>query len=198
MTTIIARTHDDYEAGAAVVREYLRWLRDEQGLDLVARRPRVADEAWRTKAVYGPPHGALLIAFAGSRPAGVVGIAEVAPGVAELRRMYVRPALRARGAGTALLTRAIEDARRRGYGILRLQADPGSVAHRMYRRVGFREGPAWSPGDEPGTVGMALWLASTGPTASTVAGRPASTARPARSAGRRPARIEPTRSAAAA
>lgn len=160
MTTIIARTHDDYEAGAAVVREYLRWVRDEQGVDLVARRPRVADEAWRTRAVYGPPRGALVVAFVGARPAGAVGLTEVAPGVAELRRMYVRPGSRGRGAGTALLRRAIEDARRRGFGILRLQADPGSAAHRLYLRAGFREGPPWSVDDEPGTVGMALWLAS--------------------------------------
>jgi putative acetyltransferase len=160
MTTITARTHDDYEAGAAVVREYLRWVRDEQGVDLVARRPRVADEAWRTKAVYGPPRGALVVAFFGPRPAGVVGIAEVAPGVAELRRMYVRPAARGRGAGTALLTRAIEEARDGGAGMLRLQADPGSAAHRLYGRAGFREGPPWCPEDEPGSVGMALWLAA--------------------------------------
>ena len=73
------------------MREYLRWVRDEQGVDLVARRPRVADEAWRTKAVYGPPRGALVVAFVGARPAGAVGLTEVAPGVAELRRMYVRP-----------------------------------------------------------------------------------------------------------
>jgi GNAT superfamily N-acetyltransferase len=168
MSTIIARTHDDYEAGAAVVREYLRWVRDDQGVDLVARRPQIADEAWRTRAVYGPPRGALLVAFSGSRPAGVAGVLEVAPSVAELRRMYVRPALRGRGAGTALLTRAIEEAGRRGAGILRLQADPGSAAHRLYRRAGFREGPPWCPEDEPGSVGMALWLAAAEPTAAQV------------------------------
>ena len=112
------------------MREYLRWVRDDQGVDLVARRPRVADEAWRTKGVYGPPRGARVVAFSGSRPAGAAGVLEVAPGVAELRRMDVRPGLRGRGAGTALLTRAIEEAARRGAGILRLQADPGSAAHR--------------------------------------------------------------------
>ncbi len=160
MTTIVARTYYDYEAGAAVLREYLRWVRDEHGVDLVERDPQVVDEAWRTRTIYGPPGGALVIAFLGSKPAGTVGIVEVAPGIAELRRMYVRPPLRRRGAGAALLARGIHEARQRGVELLGLETAPTSAAHRLCRAAGFREVVSWSVAEQPGAVGMKLRLAA--------------------------------------
>lgn len=167
MTTIIARTHRHYEAGAFILREYLRWVRDHHGVDLVERHPQVVDEAWRTATIYGPPRGALVVAMTGFVPAGTVGIAEVAPGVAELRRMYVRPALRRRGIGTALLACGIHAARQRGFELLRLETVPAltAAAHRLYARAGFRESGPRSGAGHPGSIGMALALPAREPAA---------------------------------
>lgn len=163
MIPIIARTPRQYEAGAAVLREYLRWMRDEHGIDLVARQPEVVHEAWRTATIYGPPRGALVVAFAGFRPVGAAGLAAVAPHVAEIRRLYVRPAMRRRGIGGALLARAVAEARRRGFEVLHLDTAPRvmPVAHRLSRRAGFRE-VARPPRGPLGVVGMRLDLAAPG------------------------------------
>jgi len=158
MTPIIARTPSQYDAGGKVLREYLRWARDHAGVDL-SRERRVADEAWRTAAVYGPPHGALVVAFAGFRPVGAAGLVRVAPSLVELRRMYVRPALRRRGIGFALLACAVQEAEQRGFALLHLDTAPAAMpaAHRLYARAGFRETAPRSL-RHPGAVGMRLWL----------------------------------------
>jgi len=165
MTPFIARTPTHYDAGGRVVREYLRWARDDLGVDL-SRERRLADEAWRTATVYGPPHGALVLAFAGFRPAGAAGLVRVAPSLVELRRMYVRPALRRRGIGTALLAFAVEEAERSGFALLHLDTAPDAMpaAHRLYARAGFRETAPRSL-RHPGSIGMRLWLGDVhGPT----------------------------------
>ena len=59
-------------------------------------------------APYAPPGGVLLVARGGL---GVVGVKQLAPGIAEIKRLYVVPEARGRGLGEALLRRAIDAAR---------------------------------------------------------------------------------------
>jgi ribosomal protein S18 acetylase RimI-like enzyme len=78
-------------------------------------------------------------------PAGsVVGTAAVrrlAPGVAELKRMWLRPDCRGRGLAPRLMERCLDEARALGGRVLRLDSerDRLATAVRLYRGYGFTE-----------------------------------------------------------
>lgn len=83
------------------------------------------------------PNIAFFLVYLDAAPAGCGGIA-FDDGVAELKRMYVRPALRGRGVVQALLERLEAEARQRGY--RRIALETGDVQHaamRAYERAGY-------------------------------------------------------------
>ncbi|MVO84101.1 GNAT family N-acetyltransferase [Streptomyces sp. p1417] len=95
-----------------------------------------------TGAGLSPPAGVLLVARHGGEPAGTVGVRLVAPGTAELTRVFVLPALRGKGGGTVLLTAAEEAAQGLGATHVRLDTRNDLVeARALYARHGYVEGP---------------------------------------------------------
>jgi GNAT superfamily N-acetyltransferase len=87
-----------------------------------------------------PPEGAYYVGYEGAEAVAGGGLRRLGDGVAEIKRMYVRPDARSRGLATALL-RTLEDAARSlGYTAARLDTGPQQVhALRMYRRAGYVE-----------------------------------------------------------
>jgi putative acetyltransferase len=82
----------------------------------------------------------ILFAELAGEVVGCAAIREFAPGVAELKRLYVRPAARGRGLGRALSVAAIARARGDGFRTVRLDTLPEmTAATRLYRALGFRE-----------------------------------------------------------
>jgi putative acetyltransferase len=89
--------------------------------------------------LYGPPAGRLLFARIDQQPAGCVAVKRIDEHVAELKRLYVRPAFRCRGLGRQLAGRALSEAREIGYRVLRLDTMPSMTeARNLYRSLGFR------------------------------------------------------------
>src|SRR5690349_9897004 len=98
-------------------------------------------------APYVPPPGGLWLAIADGQTAGVVGLKPLAPGIAEIKRLFVVPEVRGSGLGRKLAKRAIEEARARGYARVRLDTHRPSMAPAitLYRQLGFVEIPPYGP-----------------------------------------------------
>ncbi len=98
-------------------------------------------------APYVPPGGCLLLARHDDLTTGVVGLKPLAPGIAEIKRLYVVPEARGQGLGKRLAERAIAEARAKGYARVRLDTHRPSMgaAIALYRSLGFREIPPYGP-----------------------------------------------------
>ena len=97
-------------------------------------------------APYVPPAGGLWLAWDGPEAAGCIALQPLAPGIGEVKRMYVRPASRGRGIARALAQRAIVEARALGYEQLRLGTlRTMQPAQNLYTSLGFRPIPAYRP-----------------------------------------------------
>jgi putative acetyltransferase len=89
---------------------------------------------------YAPPQGRLLLARVDGKPGGCVALRPLAPGICEMKRLYVRPEFRGKGIGRMLVEWVIAEARQIGYHKMRLDTVPGmEEAIGLYRRFGFRE-----------------------------------------------------------
>ena len=131
------------EDAAAVARElaaYLSFIGDAfepEGLDHDIAH-------WQEE--YGGPRGSLLLV---QDPAGeVVGTAAVrvlAPGVGELKRMWLRPACQGLGLGRRLMDASLDEARGLGCRTLRLDSESKlEAAVHLYRAYGFTEIPRYN------------------------------------------------------
>ena len=98
-------------------------------------------------APYVPPGGCLLLARRYGKAVGIVGLKPLAPGIAEIKRLYVVPEARGLGLGKALAERAIAAARAKGYEGVRLDTHRPSMAAAiaLYRSLGFKEIPPYGP-----------------------------------------------------
>ena len=103
-------------------------------------------------AAYHRPGAAYFVVEAGGRVLGGGGVAPLdggPDGVCELRKMYFLPALRGLGAGTALMARCLDEARRLGHRQCYLETLHGmDAAQKLYERTGFRrlDGPMGATG----------------------------------------------------
>ena len=100
----------------------------------------------------------LLVAEESGHLAGCAALRNIGEGVAEMKRLYVRPAFQGRGLGRLLAERIVHEGRVRGYQLLRLDTLPvmGS-ALALYRSLGFRETPPYG-GNPPEAVCFELPL----------------------------------------
>ncbi len=77
---------------------------------------------------------------------GIGGIELQGDGIAELKRFYVLPVYRGRGAADAIITVLLEHARANGARVVRLETgDKQRAAIGFYRRHGFAEVPRFPP-----------------------------------------------------
>lgn len=137
----IARTESDIESVRGLWRRYaesLPFSLDYQGFE---------EELAGLPRPYAAPHGVLRIAIDGDACLGAVGLRRLAPGIAEIKRLYVVAAARGSGLGRRLLSRVIEDAAAAGYGRVRLDSHRASMraAIGLYLSLGFVEIAPYGP-----------------------------------------------------
>ena len=90
---------------------------------------------------YAPPDGRLLLATENDQLAGCIALRKLAPGVCEMKRLFLRPAYRGQGLGKILVESIIDEARQLGYTHMRLDTLPGRMdkAIALYQSMGFVE-----------------------------------------------------------
>jgi GNAT superfamily N-acetyltransferase len=85
-----------------------------------------------------PPGGIYLVGWDGEAAVAGGGLRHMADGVAEVKRMFVRPAARSRGVAGALLAALEVAAAEMGYRRARLDTGPEQLhAIRLYQRAGY-------------------------------------------------------------
>ena len=97
---------------------------------------------------YAPPRGALLLAWAGQELVGCCALRPLDtvdyPNACEMKRLYVRPALRGCGVGRRLAEAVMTAAQQAGYATLLLDTlSEMETARAMYQDLGFTEVPPY-------------------------------------------------------
>jgi ribosomal protein S18 acetylase RimI-like enzyme len=109
---------------------------------------------------YAAPRGGLWLATVGGALAGCVALRPLAADVAEMKRLYVRPAFRGQGLGIALAQHVIAAARGRRYRTLKLDTLPSMErAQNLYEHLGFVETAPYNDNPVEGVRFLALDLA---------------------------------------
>jgi putative acetyltransferase len=148
-----ARWPDDHVTVEALFREYIASLTE----DISFQNP--DGELATLPGKYARPGGVVLIAWDGAEAAGAVACRMFEPGVAEMKRLYVRPAYRGSGLGRELANELIDDARARGYRTIMLDTlESMSAARTLYRDLGFAPVEPYYDNPLSGVMYMALDL----------------------------------------
>jgi ribosomal protein S18 acetylase RimI-like enzyme len=125
--------------------EYLQWLNPafnqafQTNFDL-STAVAMLENDMNALDKFMPPTGRLLLARTPTDVLGCICMRTISLGIAEVKRMYVRPAARRMGVGALLLDTLIADIHGGPYTVLRLDSAPFMhAAHALYRSRGFQE-----------------------------------------------------------
>ena len=131
-------TERQLTAVKTLFRQYFDWLAEVHHIDMTYQA--VEAELAALPGYYAPPEGRLLLVQEGETPLGCGALRPLAPGIVELKRMYVVPTARRNGVGRAIALRLLDESRLAGYQIARLDTAtflPGAIA--LYHSIGFRD-----------------------------------------------------------
>lgn len=128
-------------------RDFLLTL-DEQSVQIVQTfypREKYARLMDAIEVDHAPPSGGIKLAVVGDEPIGCGMFHTIAPGVAEIKRVFVTDAARGTGAGRAIMLSLIETCRDLGFDHIRMDTGkPLEAATRLYLSLGFQLRDAYS------------------------------------------------------
>lgn len=138
--------------------EYVSWVHAEMerafgipadavmGMPVADYVASVLDEV----CVDAPPQGVFYLVRVDGEVAGMGGLRALGADMAEVKRLYVRPAFRGRRIGQSLLRQLLADASRLGHRRVCLDSAPFMhSAHRLYEAHGFVDAPPHDGAEVP-------------------------------------------------
>lgn len=150
---VAASTAAEFAAGRVLFEEYAASLH----IDLCFQN--FSTELESLSSMYGPPHGALLIARAADHLTGCVGVRRFRDDICEMKRLYVRPAFRRQQLGHRLAVDVARHARALGYRTMVLDTLASmTAAYALYVSMGFQRAEAYYPNPVSDVRYMALDL----------------------------------------
>ena len=145
MLTVIEAAIEDMPTVRSLFKEYQTRL----GVDLCFQG--FDKELADLPGCYAPPRGAVLLASEQRDVCGCVAFRPITATQAELKRLYVTPSARGRGAGRILFHAAMEKIQQAGYRSVVLDTLPSmQTAQALYVSYGFVEIPPYYNNPEPG------------------------------------------------
>lgn len=143
LTISFAESAADFDAAREMAEAFRLWLWETFPAYRPAFRVYFEPGAWAATlndlpCLHARPGGGILLAHRAGRPVAMVMYHSAGPGLAQVKRMYVRDAERGRGTGRALVGALLLAMRRDGYRRARL--DTGvfmGPAQNLYRSMGF-------------------------------------------------------------
>ena len=143
----------DFLVARQLVNDYIRWL----NIDLSFQD--IDKELSGLSSMYGPPNGLFLLAWQGGELADGVGLRMLEPAVCEMKRLPVYDQFKDQGIGRRLCVALIQEARGRGYEIMRLDTlDRMRSARGLYKSLGFRAIEPYRFNPDPSATYMELRL----------------------------------------
>lgn len=139
-----AETQADFDAVRALCWEYRDFLLDMGPADAEIVRAYYPDAKYqelmtRLEQVHVPPTGGLKLVERDGVPLGCGMFHSLFPGVAEVKRVYLRPELRGMGAGRALMQALIDQCRAAGFREIVMDTSKTlETARALYLSMGFR------------------------------------------------------------
>jgi putative acetyltransferase len=138
MKRIEATLPEDFEMAKTLFNEYAQWLNIDLGFQDFNK------ELAALTSMYSRPKGVLFIVHNNDEPIACVGVRPIDENIAELKRMYVRPAYRGVGIAQDLLDASLGFAKDAGYDAIRLDTlDTMHPAMNLYEKNGFVKIPAY-------------------------------------------------------
>lgn len=133
-----ATSPDDFVQARALFLEYASSL----GFDLAFQD--FDHEVESLPGDYETPSGCILLAEEAGSAGGCIALRPLEEGICEMKRLYVQPRWRGKGAGRLLAEAVLREACDRGYKRMRLDTVPGmDAAIALYRALGFRAIPSY-------------------------------------------------------
>ena len=145
MIVRIAKSKDDYQQVAALLRAFVEWhderhAADRQIVESYFDPHAFSEELDNLPGEFAEPRGRLLVAEEGGRIAGCVALGDLGDGACEMKRMFVYPEFNGRGVGQLLGRALVSEAKVIGYRKMLLDTEPAQrEAQALYRKLGFRD-----------------------------------------------------------
>lgn len=138
--------------------EYATWL------DMDQEYRQFEHELADLPGVYGPPRGALLLAWVGDALAGCIAMRPLEDDICEMKRLWVRKEFRGQGVGAALARALMELAAERRYRRMRLDTlHHMKAAQALYAALGFHPIAPYNSNPPSETLFMEAQLGASGP-----------------------------------
>lgn len=154
MVRITQATEHDFPQVRSLFLEYIEWLIPSVevvwGVTIEVAPAVFVEQNMADIQKFMPPDGRLFLASNDSEVLGCACARTLRPGLAEIKRVYVRPNQRGSGSGRALIQAIIADFRDAGYTAVRL--DTGTfmtAAQNLYRSLGFTDIAPYDESETP-------------------------------------------------